>query len=400
MRSVTWENERATETARPTGLCWSARFKDGSEQKKGEGTPRFTLCVADRQALEYVLSTDAYSAAAAFIRGGFDVEGDLEAAIRFRGWHPRSGVRKYILGALARGAERFQSSFQTRAQAARNIRFHYDRSNDFYRLFLDPRMVYSCAYFRTPETTLEEAQIAKLDLICRKLDLQPGEHFLDVGCGWGALVAHAAGQYGVAATGCTLSRAQHDHALATLRGRADVFECDYRNLGGSYDKIASIGMFEHVGRRRAHEYFHKLAGLLEPNGLLLNHAIARPAGDQEDASNLFVRRHIFPGAELIYLWETLRAAEESGFEVLDVENLRPHYALTCRQWLHRLTGQREAALRIVNEATIRTWRIWLAACALSFEEGCSSVYQVLMSKRGAPRRRMTREHMHPDIGRR
>ena len=398
MRPVTWETERAIDAPRSTELCWSARFKDGSEQRTGEGTPRFTLCVADEKALEHVLSTDAFTAAMAFIRGEFDVEGDLEAAIRFRGWQPRSGVRKYLLGTLARTAAGLQSVFQTREQAARNIRFHYDRSNEFYRLFLDPRMVYSCAYFRTPETALEEAQLAKLELICRKLDLQPGEHLLDVGCGWGALIAHAAGQYGVAATGCTLSRAQYDYAYAALRGRADVFECDYRSLGGSYDKIASIGMFEHVGRRRAHEYFRKLAGLLEPNGLLLNHAIARPAGDQEDASSLFVRRHVFPGGELIHLWETLRAAEESGFEVLDVENLRPHYALTCRHWAHRLAGQRAAALQIVDETTFRTWRIWLAACALGFEEGYSSVYQVLMSKRGAARRRMTRRHMDPDSG--
>jgi cyclopropane-fatty-acyl-phospholipid synthase len=280
----------------------------------------------------------------------------------------------------------------------RNIRFHYDRSNEFYRLFLDPRMVYSCAYFRSPAMTLEEAQVAKLDHICRKLDLQRGERFLDVGCGWGALIGHAAVQYGAEATGCTLSRAQYTHAVASLDGSARVIEGNYRDLDGCYHKIASIGMFEHVGRRRAREYFRKMADLLAPNGLFLNHAIARPQGVRDDAASLFVRRQIFPGGQLIHLWEMIRAAEDSGFEVLDVENLRPHYALTCRAWQQRLTANRDAALRLVDEPTFRAWRIWLAASALSFENGFSSVYQVLMSKRGAPRRRLTRESVYSNPG--
>ena len=326
------------------------------------------------------------------------MSGDLEAAIRFKGWQPRSGLRKHLFGAVARWAAAVQSGFQTRAQAVRNIRFHYDRSNDFYRLFLDPRMVYSCAYFRSPNTTLEDAQVAKLDHICRKLDLQPGERFLDVGCGWGALAGHAAAQYGAAATGCTLSRAQCAYATARLHGSASVLECNYRDLGGRYDKIASVGMFEHVGRRHAQEYFRKMAELLAPDGLFLNHAIARSQGVRDDAASLFVRRNIFPGGQLIQLYETIRAAENAGFEVLDVENLRPHYALTCRLWEQRLAANREAALRLVDEPTFRAWRIWLAASALTFEEGFSSVYQVLLSKRGAPRRHLTRENMYADPG--
>lgn len=321
------------------------------------------------------------------------MKGDLEAAIRFKGWQPRSGLRKHLFGGIARCAAALESGFRTGTRAARNIRFHYDRSNEFYRLFLDPRMVYSCAYFRSPDTPLEDAQVAKLNHICRKLDLQPGERFLDVGCGWGALIGHAAAQYGAAATGCTLSHSQYTYAAAGVDGDTRVLECDYRDLGGRYDKIASVGMFEHVGRRRAHDYFRKMADLLAPNGLFLNHAIARPQGVRDDAASLFVRRHIFPGGQLIHLWETIRAAEDCGFEVLDVENLRPHYALTCRRWGERLAANRDAALLLINEPAFRAWRIWLAASAVSFEEGFSSVYQVLMSKRGAPRRRLTREHM-------
>ena len=378
--------------------AWSVIFPDGSERRSGDGIPRFTFCVPSSEAFQYLLATDVYSAAVAFVQGKFDVNGDLESAIRFKGWQPTSSLRKHLFSVMARCAAVLENGFQTATQTVRNIRFHYDRSNEFYRLFLDPRMVYSCAYFRSPAMTLEEAQVAKLDHICRKLDLQRGERFLDVGCGWGALIGHAAVQYGAEATGCTLSRAQYTHAVASLDGSARVIEGNYRNLGGCYDKIASVGMFEHVGRRRAREYFRKMADLLAPNGLFLNHAIARPQGVRDDAASLFVRRHIFPGGQLIHLWEMIRAAEDSGFEVLDVENLRPHYALTCRAWQQRLTANRDAALRLVDEPTFRAWRIWLAASALSFENGFSSVYQVLMSKRGAPRRRLTRENVYSNPG--
>ena len=394
MRPELCEPNRPIDPARSAEPVWSALFRDGSERRCGDGIPRFTFCVPTSKALQCLLATDIYSAATGFIRGKFDVKGDLAAAIRFKGWQPQSGLRKYLFGGIARCAAALEGGFQTAAQAARNIRFHYDRSNEFYRLFLDPRMVYSCAYFRSLDTTLEDAQVAKLNHICRKLDLQSGERFLDVGCGWGALIGHAAVQYGAAATGCTLSRAQYAYAVAGLGGRARVLECDYRDLDGRYDKIASVGMFEHVGRRRAHEYFRKMAELLAPNGLFLNHSIARPQGVRDDAASLFVRRHIFPGGQLIHLWEMIRAAEDSGFEVLDVENLRPHYALTCRRWEQRLAANRDAALLLVDEPTFRAWRIWLAASALSFEDGFSSVYQILMSKRGTARQRLTRENMY------
>ncbi len=394
MPSELCEPDLPVDRAYPSEPVWSVLFADGSELRSGIGAARFTFCVPTRKAFRDLLASDAYSAAIAFIRGSFDVRGDLEAAIRFKGWQPQSGFRKYLLGILARCASGLQSRFQTGTRAVRHIRFHYDRSNEFYRLFLDPRMVYSCAYFHSPETTLEDAQVAKLNHICRKLDLQPGERFLDIGCGWGALIGHAAVEYGAMATGCTLSHAQYEHAAARLDGRAHVFECDFREVSGRYDKIASVGMFEHVGRRRAREYFRKMADLLAPDGLFLNHAIARPEGVLDDASSLFVRRHIFPGGQLIHLGETIRAAEDSGFEVLDVENLRPHYAMTCRRWGQRLAAKRDAALEFVDESTFRAWRLWLAASALSFQDGWSSIYQVLMSKRGAPRRRLTREYVY------
>jgi cyclopropane-fatty-acyl-phospholipid synthase len=382
----------------PATPAWRAVFRDGTVRQTGEGPPAFTFRLSSESALERVLATDAYAAAMAFVRGEFDVEGDLAAAIRFKGWQPQSNLRNRLLTVVARSATALESVFQSKAQTAHHIRFHYDRSNDFYRLFLDPRMVYSCAYFRAPEIPLEEAQLAKLDHICRKLDVRPGERFLDIGCGWGALLAHAAGRYGATATGCTLSQAQYEFASARLEGRARVLELDYRDLTGRYDKIASVGMFEHVGLRRASQYFRKMAALLTPDGLFLNHAIARPQGVEDDAGSLFVRRRIFPGAQLIHLSETIREAESAGFEVLDIENLRPHYARTCRLWQERLTANREAALRVADKPTFRAWRLWLAACSLSFEEGVSSVYQVLMAKRGSARRTFTREYMYGRAG--
>lgn len=188
-----------------------------------------------------------------------------------------------------------------------------------------------------------------------------------------------------------MSLAQFEHD--SRHGCVHVMEQDYRDLSGRFDKIASVGMFEHVGRRRA-AYFRKMAELLEPGGLFLNHAIARPQTIRDDAASLFARRRIFPGGELIHLGETICMAEEAGFEVLDVENLRPHYARTCRLWEQRLAAQREAALQLVDEPIFRAWRLWLAASSLSLEEGFSSIYQVLMAKQGAARRRLTFEYMY------
>jgi cyclopropane-fatty-acyl-phospholipid synthase len=373
---------------------WKVVFANGRVHRYGEGTPAFTLVIPNEAAFERLRDTDTYSAGMSYLHGEFDVDGDLCAAIRWKGWQSHSRLRGSLLAAVARSVSALQSLFQSKPQTARHIRFHYDRSNEFYRLFLDPRMVYSCAYFRTEGASLEEAQVAKLDHICRKLDLQPDERFLDVGCGWGALVTRAAEIYAAEATGCTLSRAQYEFASIRQNSRTQIFEQDYRDLIGKFDKIASVGMFEHVGRRRAAEYFSKIAGLLAPNGLFLNHAIARPQLVADDAATLFVRRRIFPGGELIHLSETIRAAEKAGFEVLDVENLRPHYARTCRLWEQRLAEQRDAALQLIDEATFRAWRIWLAASSLSFEEGFSSIYQVLMAKAAVPRRRLTREYMY------
>ena len=376
------------------------RYADGSEELIGEGTPQFTIAIRSPAAFDALLRSSAAGAAFRYLRGEYDISGDLAAAIQFweQQWEhrPFSPVLRLLGRLLCLHPE---SLLQTRSRARRNIVFHYDRSNDFYRLFLDPRMVYSCAYFRERTDTLEDAQLRKLDHICRKLDLQPGMRFLDIGSGWGALVLRAAECFGADATGCTLSDRQHEESSA--RGRASAssarirfLNCDYRELTGRFDAMASVGMFEHVGRRRLPAYFARIASLLDEGGRFLNHGIVRAAGVPDDPSTLFIQRRVFPGGELTTLERVLHAAERAGLEPLDVENLRPHYALTCRAWVRRLEGVRDACVRLVGEETYRTWRLYLAGSARNFEAGHLAVYQVLFGKRGGGTRRLTREYMY------
>lgn len=276
----------------------------------------------------------------------------------------------------------------------RLVQFHYDASNAFYRLFLDADMVYSCAYFETFETDLDTAQTAKLDLICRKLRLRPGERFLDIGCGWGALVCHAARHYGVTAHGVTLSEAQLELARAKverqgLSDRVTLALEDYRNLDGQWDKIASIGMYEHVGIDNYPAYFRKLGKLLAPGGILLNHGITRRAKKERkafrrpSASRRIILRYIFPGAELDHIGHTLEVMETAGLEVHDVEGLRRHYARTCRLWHERLMARREEAIRHVGAERFRMWAAYLAGVAIGFDRGPLRLFQVVATRQAA-----------------
>ncbi len=385
------------------GTAFAVRFRNGDQRAYGTGPPAFVLEVADEAQLRKLFHRGVYGLAMGFIGGEFNVDGDLAAAVRHFRESARRGPAHWLLSLVARyGPWRLEWLYQSRPRSARNIRFHYDRSNDFYRQFLDSRLVYSCAYFKEPEWSLEEAQLAKLEHICRKLDLRRNDRFLDVGSGWGALVLHAAQKYGVHATGCTLSQRQFSHAAAeaAARGFSESVrfrEMDYRSLEGEYDKIASVGMFEHVGRRRLRGYFEKIASLLAPGGLFLNHGISRPQDVRDDAEGLILKRHVFPGGEFVHLSDVVREAENAGFEVLDVENLRPHYALTCRAWVARLQQHAEQCLHLVGLETHRTWLLFLAASADSFEQGEIDVYQVLLAKRAGPRtRRLTRGYMYAD----
>jgi cyclopropane-fatty-acyl-phospholipid synthase len=391
----------------------------------GAQDPNFTLVFRGPDAVtSTVLRRDPLSLAESYFRGDLDVEGDFFAALGLKD-HLQSlqlsaAQQLLVLFAAlklrAMNADKPQTlPLSTRAGAVKAhskaenraaIHFHYDLSNEFYALWLDRAMVYSCAYFQDSAQDLDSAQRAKLDHVCRKLLLKPGESLLDVGCGWGALVIHAAQHYGVRAHGITLSSKQLEFAkqriaIAGLGDRVTVELKDYRDLEGGalYDKVASIGMFEHVGLKNLPLYFSTVHRLLKPRGLFLNHGITHQAeGWQRNLSTEFINRYVFPDGQLEAVSNVQLAMERANFEIDDVEALRPHYALTLRHWVRRLEQQRVRALQHVSETTYRVWRLYMSACALQFEAGDIGIYQILAGKRapGNPALPLTRRHLYPD----
>jgi cyclopropane-fatty-acyl-phospholipid synthase len=288
------------------------------------------------------------------------------------------------------------------------IRYHYDVGNDFFALWLGDRMQYSCAYFPTGAEDLETAQQLKLEHICRKLRLQPGETLLDIGCGWGGLAAYAAEKHGARVLGVTLSENQAAYARAHPQEGATIELRDYRDVTQEFDKIVSVGMFEHIGRGQLPVYFGQAFRLLKPGGLFLNHgisnrplaprhsdevgqAVRKPARwqrflkDRIVGDGLFELRYVFPDGQLVALSEANFAAEEAGFEVRDVENLREHYARTLRHWVGRMDARRDEAVAAANEVSYRTWKLYMAAACYAFESGIISVNQTLLSKPAAGR---------------
>ena len=274
--------------------------------------------------------------------------------------------------------------------AARHaIAHHYDLSNDFYALFLDPEMVYTCAWYRDPDANLAQAQLDKLELICRKLDLRDGDRLLDIGCGWGSLARYAARTRKVEVLGVTLSEQQA--VLASERIRAESLEqtCrvefrDYRSLGTEpkFNKIAAIGIIEHIGRANFRSYFRQVHGLLEDGGLFLNHGITRLRHWAPTPQWDFLLAHVFPGGDLTHISHLTEEMEDARFEILDVENLRAHYARTCADWTQHLQAEEQAAIALVGTRTYRTWLLYLAASAVAFEEGSIFLHQSLARKNG------------------
>ena len=378
-------------------------------QHVGQMAPSFTLVLRDPGVLrDLVLKRGPIPLADAYFNGRLDVEGDLYAALGLKHHfqnlsltgRERLGLmldalrlaftpaRKIAPAGAVPTTRQFTHDHSLDSDRAA-ISHHYDVSNDFYKLFLDERLVYSCAYFHQADDSLATAQANKLDHICRKLRLQPGERLLDIGCGWGALVIWAAQHYGVHAHGITLSQEQLAEARARiaaagLEDRITVELRDYRALEGEgvYDKVSSVGMFEHVGLANLPQYHATVHRVLKPNGLFLNHGITHEEeGWQPSVDTEFINRYVFPDGELDRVSSIQSGMERARFEIQDVENLRGHYARTLRHWVARLESHHEEAMQYVSEATYRVWRLYMAASALEFESGGTAIHQILASRR-------------------
>jgi cyclopropane-fatty-acyl-phospholipid synthase len=421
----------------PGQRTFDVRFWDGTVDHGANPNPPYTLVLNRPAALRrMLLPPNELSIVESYIAGDVDIDGSMEAASglaeaigeRLRSPIAIAKLIRLVVGLPGQAEDdladmRFPEHARklgqrhTPVRDAAAIQFHYDVGNDFYKLWLDRRMIYSCAYFRSADDSLEVAQEAKLDLICRKLRLKPGERLLDIGCGWGALVVHAAEHYGVDATGITLSENQASLAReriekAGLGDHCRVAIRDYRTLteGDGFDKISSVGMVEHVGLSHLPVYFASAYRALRPGGMFMNHGIvslseARPRPVSERIfrkfwrADAFIDKYVFPDGKLTATHDVISAAEGAGFEVRDVESLREHYAMTLRHWVGSLEEKRDDAIALVGNHTFRVWRLYMAASANAFTKAAINILQTLLAKpdaRGHSNIPLTRDDLYAE----
>ena len=371
------------------------RLWNGTEADLGVD-PVVTLTLPTVTALRHLLDPSLDNLGQAYVEGEIQVEGRLtdivQAAARLAAHdsqRKRRGVRMIR---------------HTRKIDAEAIAYHYDVSNEFYGLWLDRNMVYSCGYFRSRDDSLDTAQMQKIDHILTKLRVQPGDRLLDIGCGWGALVMRAAEKYGAKALGITLSRNQYELAqeriaAAGLTDRCEVRIEDYRDVVGKFDRISSVGMFEHVGLKNLRGYFTKVRELLADNGTVLNHGITSTASDSSESpfgGGDFIERYVFPHGELPHIGLVLKDMCAAGLEPVDVENLRPHYVLTLTHWVERFEAGEDQLRQIVGEKRWRIWRVYLAGCAHGFAHNWISIHQILAVKAGVGALPLTGDYIYGD----
>lgn len=363
------------------------RLWNGDQYELGRfDQPRVTLTVREASALPLLLSPTLNNLGEAYVQEKIDLEGKLADIINVSYGLATAAAAKSG-NALARVVRHFA---HTKEGDKESIQYHYDVSNDFYKLWLDQNMVYSCAYFENGDETLDEAQLKKIDHILTKIRLQPGQTLLDIGCGWGALVLRAAQKYGARCLGVTLSQNQYDLATERVRaaGLQDQIEIriqDYRDLTGQFDRITSVGMFEHVGRKNLPGYFRRMHDLLADGGVAMNHGITSSDPDGGESSmggGDFIDRYVFPQGELPHISLALSAAQDGGLEALDVESLRRHYARTLEHWAERFETNGDTIRAMVGEKKYRIWRVYLAGCAHAFDADEISIFQTVLQKAG------------------
>ncbi len=376
-----WVNGLRAHSALPLRLqLWNGRQFDFSTE-----APEVTIRLPGPSALRYLLNPSLDNLGRAYVEGKLDVEGHLRAIIDVANRLAEHGMRQGSrLGRL------FVPRTHTRGQDAQAIAYHYDVSNAFYQSFLDPAMVYSCAYFENGDEDLATAQQKKIDHILTKIDLQPGQTLLDIGCGWGALVIRAAQKFGARCTGITLSSKQFTMATERIRAlglddRISIRLLDYRDVDGQFDRITSVGMFEHVGLKNLPLYFSTMRRLLSDEGLAMNHGICTTNTDHATArhgAGEFIEQYVFPHGELPHIGTVLTTMQDGGMEALDVENLRRHYMQTCAIWADNFERNDAQIRTLVDDRKYRIWRIYLAGCAHAFQHDWISLYQIVCGKAG------------------
>ena len=384
---------------------FGVRLWDGSTWGPEPGRPElFTIVLRHPGALRRMFFPPGeLSLAEAYIYGDYDIEGSLERVFPLADHllldqRPRLRTRVRSAGRLIQlprddrhpagtSAVDLSGKRHSLARDRQAVSYHYDRSNEFFAVFLDPELVYSCAYFASEDDDLSTGQTRKLDYLCRKLRLRPGERLLDIGCGWGGLLRHAVRNYGVEALGITLSERQAELASERINALGIADRCrvelrDYRELDEveSFDKLVSVGMFEHVAEDILAGYFQQAWRLLRPGGAFLNHGISRPVDQPARRGPSFVQKYVFPEGELVPVGTSLLLAERAGFEVRDVESLREHYVLTLRHWIRRLEEGHEQAVRAADEVSYRVWRLYMSGSVHGFATGRVNLHQTLLVK--------------------
>lgn len=376
-------------------ISFEIRYWDTQSVRFGAGEPSFTIIFKNEKAVNSIFTKGSMGFAEEYQAGNIDIDGDFQQLVRL-GIHPQFQNLKLSLGTKMSIFMNHLSSRNTLKGSAKNIAHHYDLGNDFYRLYLDESMTYSCAYYKNQDDTLEDAQRQKYEHICRKLQLKQGETLVDIGCGWGGMLLYAARRYGIQGLGCTLSAHQAEYAKRRvmeegLEKSITILQEDYRNIKGQFDKFVSIGMFEHVGKRLISTFMEKTKALLKKGGIGLLHTIGK---ERDTPFDPWTMKYIFPGGYLPTLDHVLRTMGEIGLVPIDMENLRLHYAATLDEWAKRFEANVEKIEKMFSQRLVRTWRMYLRGSAAAFRWGDIRLYQILFTNGLNNSLPWTREHLY------